>query len=234
LARCLKLEPKKPQIMAIVSIFGASEVRAARKATAELNWKVCLWMRRATAIEFLAAEFHGLADLFLRGEAFDVLGDFALAAKRREPKEPVWRFYEIVARTMNNPDWIYFGETDELVEMANNAAKQKDHQWVNRIRRYMEGLGDDPAAKRRARRLAAAAEASDEEELEDALEAIFKSVSPQDVQRLMKKHGKVNAVAVLVDTLANSPVGALLPRPQLASMARTMVDMVLDNGRSYF
>jgi hypothetical protein len=193
-----------------------------------------LWVRRATNIQFLAAEFHALADFLLRAEAFDVLGDFALAAQRREAQEPAWRFYGIVARTRNNPDLMHHGERQNLVEISNRAADHKDYHWVNRIRQYVEGFGDDPASRRRARRLDAAAEASDDEELEDALEAILGALSRQDVQRLTKKHGKDHAIAVLLDTLAKSPVGASLPRPLLASVVRTIVEMVLDNDRPYF
>jgi tetratricopeptide (TPR) repeat protein len=234
LARCLKLEPKKQQIVAIVSVFGASDVRAASKATAELLWRFCRWIRSATAIQFSAAEFHLLADLLLRAEAFDLLGEFARAAKRRAPNEPVWRFYEIVARTGNNPDRMHPSETAELAAIGNRSRNPKDYHWVNRIRQYIEGSGDDPAAKRRARRLAARAEANEDEELEDAVEAVLKHFSPQDVQRLVKKHGRDNAIGVLVDTLVKSPVGAFCPRPALASMARTMVEAVLEKSSTYF
>ena len=234
LARVLKLDPEKQQITAIVSAMGAGDVRAASKATAELNWKFCLWLRKATSVQFSAAEFHPLGDLLLRAEAFDLLREFALASKRREPREPAWRFYEIVARTKNNPDWMHVGESEELFEMQSKARGPRDYPWYNRIRQFIESSGDDPAAMRRARRLAAYAQANEEDELPRALEMIFESVPPDDVRRLIKNHGKDDAIGVLCDKLAKSPVGALVPRPALATMARTLVEMILENAKSYF
>ena len=105
-----------------------------------------------------------MADLALRAQAYDLLSDLAAAGKRREPGEPVWRFYEIVARTRNNPDWLHINEHSELVAMRDSAGRPADFQWARRIQQYFESIGDDPAAKRRARRLAASAA-----ELEDDL-----------------------------------------------------------------
>jgi len=234
LARVLKLEPEKQQIAAIVSAMRAGDVRAARKSTAELNWKFCLWLRKATGIQFSAAEFHPLGDLLLHAEAFDLLREFALAAKRREPREPAWRFYEIVARTKNNPDWMHVGESQELFEMQSKARGPRDYPWYNRIRQFIESSGDDPAATRRARRLAAYAQANEEGELPRALEMIFDSVSPEEVRRMIRTHGKDNAADVLCDKLAKSPVGDLAPRSALAAMAKTLIEMILENPRPYF
>jgi hypothetical protein len=226
LASMLRRAPEKRDVVAIVSAMAADDVRAAGKATAELVWKLRLWLQKATGIPFSTAEFHPVGDLFLRTEAFDVLKDFALAGKRREPDEPVWRFYEIVARTRNNPEWMHFGETTELVEMRDNASRPGDYHWRNRIQQYFDSAGDDPASKRRARRLAASAAASEDDAMAGMLETILESVSPHDVRRLIKTNGADGAASALIDRLAKQPIGAMLPRPVLAEVAKTLIEAV--------
>ena len=226
LASRLRQAPEKRDIVAIVSAMAADDVRAAGKATAELVWRLRLWLQKATGIPFSPAEFHPVGDLLLRAQAFDVLRDYAVAGKRREPDEPVWRFYEILARTRNNPDWLHLGETTELVDMRDNAMRPGDHHWRNRIQQYLESAGDDPASKRRARRLAASAAADEDEAMAAMLGTILDSVSPHDVRRLIKTNGPDGAASALIDRLAKQPIGALLPRSALADVAKTLIEAV--------
>ena len=233
LATMLRRAPEKRDVVAIVSAMGADDVRAAGKATNELVWKLRLWLQKATGIPFSPTEFHPLGDLLLRAEAFDVLKDFALAGKRREPDEPVWRFYEIVARTRNNPEWMHFGETTELVEMRDNANRPGDYHWRNRIQQYFDSAGDDPASKRRARRLAACAAASEDAAMAGMLETILESISPRDVRRLIKTNGADGAANAVIDRLAKQPIGAVLPRPFLAEVAKTLIEAVKNAASCY-
>ena len=226
LACCLRRAPEKRDIAAIVSAMAANDVRAAGKATAEVTWKLGLWLQKATGVPFAPAEFHPVADLLLRAQAYDALRDFAAAGKRRDPGELVWRFYEIVARTRNNPDWLRHGETAELVDMRDKAGGPGDYRWCNRIQQYFDSAGDDPASKRRARRLAASAAADEDDMMAALLEGVLDSVSPHDVRRLVKTKGADGAASALIDRLAKQPISALLPRPALAEVAKTMIEAV--------
>ncbi len=90
----------------------------------------------------------------------------------------------------------------------------------------IDSAGDDPASKRRARRLAACAAASEDDAMAGMLETILESVSPHDVRRLIKTHGADGAASALIDRLAKQPIGAVLPRPVLAEVAKTLIEAV--------
>ena len=233
LARAAKCAPDKQQIGSIVAAMGAGAVRAQVKATAGLIFRIHPWLQKASGVDLPAAEFHALADVLLRAKAYDLLRDFAVAGKRREPGEPAWCFYEIVARTKNNPDGLHFREEEELSEMQDKARGRQDYHWFNRIQRYFESLGDDPAAKRRARRQAALAEPDDEvaEAMMGLLGMLINSVSPDEVQRLVNKLGRDKAIPALAAKLGKSPAASMAPGSTIAEFAETIVDIVTGNGR---
>ena len=43
-------------------------------------------------------------------QLYDVMREFAAAGRRREPNERFWQFYEIVARTRNDPNRMTLAE----------------------------------------------------------------------------------------------------------------------------
>ncbi len=91
LARALREGPGKPEIVAIAALLSAPDVRAEPKATSEAGWKFGNWIRQATSAELSAAEFHAVADALLRAQLYDVLREFAVAGRRRNPDERFWR-----------------------------------------------------------------------------------------------------------------------------------------------
>ncbi len=235
LTKTMRRTPEKREIVAIVAAMGTSDVKAAAKAADEVARNLSLWLRKAAAVlHFSTAEFHPLAELLLRIQDFDLLGGLAKLARRREPKEPVWRFYEIVARTRNNPDAMYRSESDEIDNMIGRELNPSDFHWQNRIRRYLESSGDDPAAKRRAKRLAEDERAFDEIEMTAALEEILKVVSPLDVRRTIKARGKEGAAVALLARLVKSPVGRGLSGPALIRIVHLLIEMVEADPASPF
>ena len=125
LARALRGVPSKPDIVAIAALFSAQAVRADPKATYELGWRFCIWLRNAAHTVLSVAELHSVADAIVRAQLFDVLREFAVAGKRREPNERLWRFYEIVARTTNNPDRMSMAEEDEIHAMRSRPRSRR-------------------------------------------------------------------------------------------------------------
>jgi hypothetical protein len=229
--------PDKPQLAAIVAAMGAPSIRAQPKATAALIFRIRAWLQRACSLVTPATEFHALGDMLLRAGAYDVLRDFALAGKRREPREPAWRFYEIVARTKNNPELLSMREEDELTDMQDQARHRQDYHWFNRVERYFDSRGDDPAAKRRAKRRAAA-EAGDDaeppEELKMLLAMLMNSISPEEVRRLVKKLGRTKAIAAITERLSKSPLARVVPgmtSANLSEFAETLVDFAAGDDR---
>lgn len=222
LARIMRGNPSKPEIIAIATLFSAEDVRADQKATSELAWKFCTWLRNATHIVLSIAEFYSVADAIVRGNYFDILHAFAAAGKRREPNERLWRFYEIVARTKNNPDWMSVGEEADLDEMCRSPAIEQNRHGYSRIDRYLNSTGDDRESRRRARRREANATGGFDV-LEDIVTSFMETISQRDVQKLVRSHGRAGGVAALADRLGKLPFGAALPRPLLEMVATTMV-----------
>jgi cellulose synthase operon protein C len=234
LSRALRGVPSKLDIVTTAALLSAEAVRADPKATHELGWKFCMWLRNATHTVLSVAEFHSVADAIVRAQLFDVLREFTVAGKRREPNERLWRFYEIVARTTNNPDRMYVAEEDEIRAMCNSPAIHKDPHGSGRIDRYLDSSGDDPSAKRRARRREASLATGDLELLETILAGFLSSISQRDVQRLVKSHGRDGAVTALADRLAQLPLGASAPCPLLKMVAGAIVATALGEAPPQF
>ncbi len=223
LARILRGVAAKPEIVAVAALLSAEDVRADQKATGELCWKFGNWLRKATRTALPVVEFHSVADAILRAQLYDVLGEFAVAGKRREPNESFWRFYEILARTRSDPARMYVAEENDIDEMYKSRAIAKDRLGRSRIDRYLDGTGDNANSKRRARRREALEEARSLDLLERLLGSFMDSTSPQEVKRLLKSQGRNGAVAALADRLGELPLGAGAPRLLLELAAETVI-----------
>ena len=228
LAAALGEAPSRANIVTIAALLSAEDVRADPKATCDLVWKFCAWlMRSLKSVELSVAEFHAVADAILRSQLFDLLHDFAVAGSRREPNGRLWRFYEIVARTRNDPERMNCAESQEIEALCASPAIGKDRHARSRIDRYLDSSGDEPGAKRRARRREADDEARAFGVFEDILESFLDFISPREVTRLTRSRGREGAVLVLADRLGKSPMGGGLPRAILELVASTMIAMAL-------
>jgi tetratricopeptide (TPR) repeat protein len=234
LERALRGAPAKAEIVAIAALLSAQDVRADPKATHELGWKFGNWIRQATRAELSAAEFHAVADPLLRARLYDVLREFAAAGKRREPNERFWRFYEIVARTQNDPNRMTFAEEEDIDEICGSRAIAEDRLGRSRIDRYLDGSGDDPGAKRRARRREAKEEAESLDMLEDVLRAFVDAIPRHEVARLARAHGREAANSSLADRLGKLPLGGAVPRLILEMVAKTMIAAALGDAHPPF
>jgi tetratricopeptide (TPR) repeat protein len=234
LARALRGAPAKPEIVAIAALLSAPDVRADPKATSEAGWKFGNWIRQATHAELSAAEFHAVADALLRAQLYDVLREFALAGRRRDPDERFWRFYEIVARTQNDPNRMTFAEEAAIEEICGSRAIAEDRLGRARIESYLDGSGDDPDSKRRARRREAEEEAESFDMLEDVLSTFLDAVPRHEVAKLARARRREAAVSSLADRLGKLPLGGALPRQMLEMVAKTMVAAALGDTHPPF
>ena len=234
LEKALQRAPEKREIVVIAAALGASEVKQAAKATAHVVWKFCSWLRRAMQVELSPDEFHPVAEALLRAQLYDVLGTLANAARRREPHEAVWRFYEIIARTGNNPDRLFCGESDEIFGMLDAAGEREAFAWRSRIGRYLSSSGDDPAARRRARRLTLREQSFAEDDMTSLLEDVFDAIRPEEFTRLIRKHGAADAPRAIAAHLAQAPALRDAPRAALEQIATILVRMVTTSGVSPF
>jgi tetratricopeptide (TPR) repeat protein len=227
LAAVLREAPSRANIVAVAALFAGEDVRADPKGTIELVWRFGNWVRGAARVELSMAEFHAVAEAIVRAQLFDVLRDFSAAGLRREPGERLWRFYEIVARTQNNPDWMYQPELDEIDALCALPAIERDRHARARIDRYLDGSGDDPRAKRRARRRAAHDEADEVDAFADILRDFMDEISPREIEKLVRARGRDGAAAALVARMAKAPESGGMPRAIMDFLAKTMIAMAL-------
>jgi hypothetical protein len=227
--------PTKEAIQSIVSAMSGTEARESKKAAGALIFRIRGWLLRGSGLAWSAAEFHPVAEMFGRVNAYDVLGDYAKVAGQRDPEDDTWCYYEVVARTKGDPARLSFVERDDLFEMEEAAASRRDFHMVNRIRRFIEGSSPNSAPRRRSRRGSLAGLMDDDDDEVDAmaelLAASLDDTPPEMVMSMVKKLGERQAVTALVDRLRASPLGAM-PEPMLRHLAKHLVeDVIAGKGR---
>ncbi len=175
--------------------------------------------------------------MFRRVNAYDLLGDYAKLAGRREPEDATWRYYQLVASSKGDPGRLSFGETEELFHIEEAAARRRDFHTVNRIQRFIKGSGPNSAPRRGSRRVSRAdlMDFDDDDESLDALSELLamglEGTPPDMVKRMIEKLGQRQAVMALVDRIRASPLGAM-PEPLLRELAKNIVESVIaTNGR---
>jgi len=222
--------PTKEEILSIASAASSKEARDAKKAVAGLMFQIRAWLSKAGSLAWSAAEFHPIADMFGRADAYDLLGDYAKLAARRQPGDSTWSYYQLVARAKGDSRRLSFSDTEKLMEMADDASRRRDFHMANRINRFIEG--PDAGSRRRTSRSFGAdrADFDDEDEATDMLAALLgvglEDTPPAMVERMIAKLGKAGAVAALVDRLRASPLGAM-PEEMLRNFAKGLVESVI-------
>jgi hypothetical protein len=155
-----------------------------------------------------------------------------MLARRREPEEATWRYYQLVARSKGDPGRLSFAETEELFDMEEAAARRQDFHTANRIQRFIKGSGPNSAPRRGSRRVSRVdlMDFDDDDESLDALSDVLamglEDTPPDMVKRMIEKLGQRQAVTALVDRLRASPLGAM-PEPLLHELAKNIVDRVI-------
>jgi hypothetical protein len=176
-------------------------------------------------------EFQALAETLARFDAFDLLQDYAQAARRRDPANLAWRFHAIVARTKGNADRLSMAETDELIEMAEAAARREDFQAVKRIERFLDGDDRRPIGKGRAD---VALPAIDEDEMAALFVAMMNGMpkgAADSLRGLVQEVGRETAIAQMVERFRASPIGVGMPGPVLRQLCEAMVLKAMDGSQ---
>jgi cellulose synthase operon protein C len=229
--------PTKEGIQSIVSAVSGKEARDSKKAVGGLIFRIRGWLSKGSGLAWSAAEFHPIAEMFGRADAYDLLGDYAKAAGQRDPEDDTWDYYQLVARRKGDPGRLSFAERGELFEMEEAAASRRDFHTVNRIQRFVKGADSDSAPRRRSRRGArpSVRDFDDDDEevypLSGLLAASLEDTPPEMVMNMVKKLGERGAITALVDRLRATPLGTM-PEPMLRKLAKGLVESVIaTNGR---
>jgi cellulose synthase operon protein C len=223
--------PTKEAIRSIVSAMSSTEAHESKKA---LIFRIRSWLLKGSGLAWSAAEFHPIAEMFGRVDAYDLLSDYAKAGSRRDPDDDTWDYYQLVGRRKGNPLRLSFEERDELFGMEEAAASRRDFHMVNRIQRFIKGPDADSPPRRRSRRVSMA-DLDDYDGSVDPLMKLFaaslEDTPPEMVQSMIKKLGRRQAVTALVDRIRATPLG-IMPEPTLRRIAEHLVETVIaTNGK---
>jgi tetratricopeptide (TPR) repeat protein len=238
--RACAAPPTREAIMAVAAALAQPEVAAPKQATAPLLQGVWSWLRSGAGMAFTQAEFQVLAELFVRWEGFDLLGDYARAGKLREPDNPEWRFHEIVARTRGSQWMPTIAETNELMDIADAAARRGDIHAAQRIERFLRGKGPVTAGPRRT--VAAMPDEPDDlDDLDDLdrdairamVETMTQSMPKQTIRRLRQITAGLDreaAGAAVYEMFGNDPDAPPLPDEILRMFCEAMVARLRDGA----
>lgn len=224
LVREREAPPTKEPVMAIVAALGQVEVGENKRALSDLLLGMHAWLLQGAGITWSPAEFQILADVFVRFDAFELLGTYARAARRREPANPEWRFHEIAARTRGNSDAMTMAETNELDDMAQAASERRDFHAVKRITRFL-GM-DLPRSSRKTRVADDLADGIDDAEILKLLQMVLKDMPKGAADNLRGRVGEIGRTAAIEETMhsfRSSELGAVLPEPMIRQLCEDLV-----------
>jgi len=233
LAAARRTPPAKEPVLAVVSALGQVEAGEDRRALSGLLLGTRAWLEQGAGIAWSAAEFQLLVDVFVRFDAFELLGTYARAARGREPANPEWRFHEIVARTRGNGRAMTMAETRELDDMAEAASERRDFHAVKRITRFL-GM-DLPRSSRRGRMADDLGEDIDDAEMLELLRMVLKDMPKGAADTLRGRVGEIGRNAAVEETMDNfrsSELGAILPEPMMRQLCEDMVSRATGGPRA--
>jgi hypothetical protein len=236
LVRALETAPTADAIMAIVAAMGQPEAGDNKKAVASLLRGLRAWLQQGAAIDWKPAEFQAIAEMLARFEAYDLLRDYAKAARQRDPANSDLRFHEIVSRAHGKADRLSMAEEDDLVALARTAGERQDFHMVTRIRRFL-----DQDSRGRGRR--GGSQRSDwgppdlDDDMDDedlmALFATMLSEMPRataaGLRDLVKDIGREKAITMLAGQMKSS-LGQELPPGLLRELCAAMVAQAMGSG----
>ncbi len=233
LAAARRTPPAKEPVLAVVSALGQVEAGEDRRALSGLLLGTRAWLEQGAGIAWSAAEFQLLADVFVRFDAFELLGTYARAARGREPANPEWRFFEIVARTRDNGRAMTMAETNELDTMAQAASERRDFHAVKRITRFL-GM-DLPGSSRKTRVAHDFVDDIDDAEILELLQMVLKDMPKGAADTLRGRVGEIGRTAAVEETMDNfrsSELGAILPEPMMRQLCEDMVSRATGGPRA--
>jgi tetratricopeptide (TPR) repeat protein len=233
LVRARETPPTKPAVMAIVAAAGRPEAAENKRVVAGLLLGMRDWLLQVAGFDWPDAEFQALAEILARFGLFDLLQEYARAARQRDAANPAWRFHDIVARTKGNADRLSMAETDDLFEMAEAAAGREDFTAVKRIERFLDGNGGPPGGKGRAGQ--GLPDPVDDAEIAALLSMMMEGMpreAADSARDLVQELGREAAVAELFEQFHGSPLGRGIPEPVLRLLCEAVVAKAMDGSRS--
>jgi hypothetical protein len=230
--------PSRPAVLAVANALGQPEAVRNKPVLRSLLTGMHAWLEQGAAIDWTQDEFLIIADSFTRFEAYDLLHDYATAARKREPDNPEWRFQEIVGRTRGKQMFMSVEESDEMEDLIHAAIERRDFHAHGRMMKFL-----DPERKFRMRNARVANDFDDDDydddELIDELSGVdpqllynmFLKIMPKDVIESLRERlagrNRDAAIEIALLDLSESPIGGAMPAPMLRTLAEAVVDKVM-------
>jgi hypothetical protein len=234
LTRARETPPTADAIMAVVAALGQPEAGENKKAVASRLQGLRPWLQQGAAIDWKPSEFQAMAEMLARFEAYDLLRDYARAARQRDPANSVWRFHEIVGRTQGKADRLSVAEEDDLMEITEAAGERQDFHFVARIGRFLD-QDANRGARGRQRRDWEPLDPDDDMDGEDMM-ALFTAMLSEmpkatavNLRGLVKDIGREKAIAELVGQMKLS-LGQEIPLGLLRELCAAMVAQAMGSG----
>ena len=233
LVRARATPPTREAVMAVVLTLSQPDALENKRAVAGLLFGMRTWLLQAAAIDWPPTEFQALAETLTRFEAFELLHEYARAARRREPGNPDWRFHEIVARTQGDAARLSMDEMDDLMQMAVAAAARQDFHAAARIERFLGGDARMPSGRRR-RAVESLTDDFDTEDIQTQVAAMMDTMPKgmtDGVRELVMAFGRDRAVTHMIEQFrASAPGGPDMPEPVLRALCEAMVAKAMGGG----
>jgi tetratricopeptide (TPR) repeat protein len=226
-------EPDREAILALVGMLGQKEIRDSRKAVASVLWRIEPALTAGSRLAWSAAEFQSVAAALHQLEAFDVLGTYAQEAIRRDPGDQAARFYRIVGQIKGDRERLTDAQEDELYDLMEQAGSRQDFHMFNRIKRLVEGPDTMRSGAGRSA-LAGMPDLSAEdmdEFLGDAI-AGMAGMPEKELRKLVNEFGPNRTIDMLVDLVADTPLGEVLSDQQVVQVCEAIVARATE-GRSH-
>ena len=210
-----------PTKQAILSISSAADSEAARQheaLVARLIYRIRGWLLKGGGLGWSIREFQPIAEILKGAEAYQVLGAYAKLGCQRDPDEPLWRLYWLMARTKGDRGKL---SHREAIELAEHAAESENFHDVRLIGDFLDSDDDFEDAP------ASAGPSSLTEQIAEMIDASVRDLSPAQIHQLVATGGKARAVKIVANKLKNSEVGELFPPAAIRSLAIEIVESFL-------
>ena len=221
--------PNRAAILAIARVLGQWESGDSKRALAPLLGRMEGWLRAGARLDWSAAEFQEVAAILHRFGLFETLRAYARQAGQSASQDGVARFYAVVAATQGDGRRVSLDQEEALHDLAEQAAARQDFHAINRIQRFLEG----PAglAGGRLGRPDEVLDAEDLQELFDMALDELPAMLPNKVMReMLNDLGRERTVNAVDQLLRDSPLGIVLPPPQIRLLAEAAVARVPARG----
>lgn len=217
--------PNREAILAIARVLGQRESGESKRALAPLLGRMEGWLGSGARLDWPVAEFEEVAEVLRRFGLFETLRAYARQAGQNASQDGVARFYAIVAATRGDGRRVSLDQEETLHDLAEQAVARQDFHAVNRIQRFLEG----PAGLSGGR-LGRPEEMLGAEELqalfEMALDELPAMLPNKEIREMLNDLGREMTVNAVDQMLRDSPLGIVLPPPQIRLLAEAAVARV--------